>query len=383
MRRAARASLFLAGFALALFATTAGIRSALDRAEIELETVTRHGVADYYNDRVAAYLEHGEREGDYRVAFLGDSMVVSYPQSHQIPALVQRQARRLRDSKERVQVYNLGLAGTGAFDYYFMADVVERLDPDLVIIEFNLASTSRDFQSAFSRPELSGWVGGARLTEAMWLPVNWIGLTFDRLLLYASIIRSGTFEYWVRLNEEQVRVSQAREQLAAWAATRNAKDRSPEEVFRKRRSFLLLSRNTHPGKRRHSAFATRNNLGTSLDGLRADDPTVRMLGAAIRTYRNFGADVLVYANPINVDHIESLGLLDRAGLDRSLAAIGTEVANEGGHFVDLHRLFPDRGFRDHSGHFTYEGEINGPSVLASKLAPLVVELMGRKQPDGT
>lgn len=381
MRRAGRAALFVSGFALAVVATLALVRSALDHAQIELEVVTRHGVADYYNDRVASYLEHPSPTEIYRVAFLGDSMVVSYPSSRQIPALVQRLARRLQERGPRVQVCNLGLAGTGAFDYYFMADVVGRLDPDLVIIEFNLTSPSKDFQSAFSRPELAGWMTGARILEAAWLPVNWIGLTFDRLLLYATIIHSHGFDRWVELNEEQVRVSQARARVEAWAATRDAKGRSPEEAFRRRRGFLLLARNSEPGKQRHSALATRNNLGASLDGLDADDPTVRMLGAAVRTYRRYGADVLVYVNPINIDHIESLGLLDSAKLDRSLRVIRDEVIHRGGHFVDLHGLFPDRAFRDRSGHFSYEGDIDGPTVLASKLAPLVVELTGRKTRD--
>lgn len=382
MKPVARWGLFLVGFTLTLVGTLAGLRLALDRAAIEIEVVTRHGVADYYNDRVNVYLEHPRRAGDYRVAFLGDSMVVSYPTSHQIPALVQRHTRRLQRSGRRAVVYNLGLAGTGAFDYYFMADRIARLHPDLIIIEFNLASTSRDFQSAFSRPELSGWIAGARSLEAAWLPVNWIGLTLDRLLLYTSIIRSGRFEHWVALNEEQVRFAQARERVETWAAHRNAEKQSPEDAFRKRRGLLLLRRNNHPGTERHSALATRNNLGTSLDGLSCDDPTVRMLGAAIRTYRALGADVLVYVNPINIDHVRTLGLLDRAGLDRSLDVIRREVTDRGGHFADLHDLFSDAGFRDRSGHFAYEGQINGPSVLASKLAPMVVELMARSSREG-
>ncbi|MDP6979470.1 MAG: hypothetical protein QF570_12860 [Myxococcota bacterium] len=375
MKPALRFAAFIAAFIAALVLTLSWIRGGLDAAGIETEAITRHGVANYYSDRVDAYLEHPLREGQYRVAFLGDSMVVSYPASHQIPAMVQRQVRKLRRSAPGAVVHNLGLAGTGVYDYYFMADVIGRLDPDLVIIAFNLTSTSRDFQAAFSRPELAGWVSARRIVETLFLPVNWIGLTADRLFLYKGVIASGGFDRWVELNEEQMRVAQARARLETAMATRDAEDMSAEERFRKRRGFWLLARNNAKGGTRHTAHATRNHLGATLDGLEADHPVVETLGAAVRTYRDRGADVLVYLNPVNIDHAASLGLLDRERLDQSIRIASEEVTRSGGHVVDLHALFPDDGFRDRSGHFTYEGKINGPRVLASKLAPAVVELM--------
>ncbi|MBW2293195.1 MAG: hypothetical protein JRG94_12925, partial [Deltaproteobacteria bacterium] len=167
----------------------------------------------------------------------------------------------------RVQVLNLGLAGTGPFDYYFMTDVIARLEPDLVIIEFNLASTSDDFHNAFSRPELSGWLEGARIFESAWLPVSWIGLTFDRLLLYTAVIRGGAFESWVALNREQVRFDRARTKFEEQLAFTDATDPTPEASFRERRGIWLLRRNSIRGKNRNSESATRANLGASLEGL--------------------------------------------------------------------------------------------------------------------
>ncbi len=378
-----RGCTFIAGFLAALVLTLSSVHDGLDAVGIEAETITRHGVANYYNDRVEAYLEHPLREGQYRVAFLGDSMVVSYPTSHQIPAMVQRQVRRLRRGAPGAVVHNLGLAGTGVYDYYFMADVVGRLEPDLIIIAFNLTSTSRDFQAAFSRPELAGWVSVRRIAESLFLPVNWIGLTADRLFLYKGVVASGGFDRWVELNEEQMRVAEARAQLEASVATRDAEGMSAEERFRKRRGFWLMARNNAEGGKRHTAHATRNHLGAALDGLDADHPVIETLGAVVRTYRERGADVLVYLNPVNVEHAASLGLLDRERLDQSVRVASEAVTRSGGHIVDLHALFPDTGFRDRSGHFTYEGEINGPRALASKLAPTVVELMKRDAAAGS
>ncbi|MBW2293194.1 MAG: hypothetical protein JRG94_12920 [Deltaproteobacteria bacterium] len=108
-----------------------------------------------------------------------------------------------------------------------------------------------------------------------------------------------------------------------------------------------------------------------------------MLGATVRAHVRLGSDVLVYVNPINVEHIEQLGLLDESGLAQSLDHATAAVTRNGGHFVDLHQIFPDAAFRDRSGHFAYEGEINGPVELAERLAPSVVSIVESARRDGT
>jgi len=378
-----RVVLFWLGFALAVPATLIAARTLIDSAEIETDVVTRHAVARYYIDRVAEIQKDDDPRDDFRAVLLGDSMVVSYPPALQIADTVQRRVRRLLPRGPRVQVLNLGLAGTGPFDYYFMTDVIARLEPDLVIIEFNLASTSDDFHNAFSRPELSGWLEGARIFESAWLPVSWIGLTFDRLLLYTAVIRSGAFESWVALNREQVRFDRARTKFEEQLAFTDATDPTPEASFRERRGIWLLRRNSIRGKNRNSESATRANLGASLEGLDEQDPSLVMLGATVRAHVRLGSDVLVYVNPINVEHIEQLGLLDESGLAQSLDHATAAVTRNGGHFVDLHQIFPDAAFRDRSGHFAYEGEINGPVELAERLAPSVVSIVESARRDGT
>jgi hypothetical protein len=382
LKRWRRIAVFGLGYAFATSATLLGIRTALDGAEIEAVVVTRHDVARYYRDRVEAYRTYDNQKFDYRAVLLGDSMVVSYPQALQIADTIQRRVRRLLPDGPRVGVVNLGLAGTGPFDYYFTVDVISRLEPDLVIIEFNLASASDNFYDAFSRPELSGWLEGTKILESAWLPMSRIGLTFDRLLLYNAIIRAGAFESWVSLNQEQVRFEQARANLEEQLAFREATGLTPEESSRQRSKIWLLARNSIRGVDRHSKFATRASLGASLDGLDPQDPTLVMLGATVRSYKSRGIDVLVYVNPINVEHIEQLGILDESRLAQSLDHATAAVTSNGGHLVDLHQIFPDAAFRDRSGHFAYQGEINGPVALAEKLAPSVVALVKNARRDG-
>jgi hypothetical protein len=109
-----------------------------------------------------------------------------------------------------------------------------------------------------------------------------------------------------------------------------------------------------------------------MDGVEDDHPVIRMLAATIRTFRRADIHVIAYVTPTNVEHIESLGLLDREGLGRTLAVIERAVRENGGEFADLHALFPDEVFSDPPGHFVYEGEIDGPALLARALAPRVV-----------
>ena len=371
--RVLRVALFIAGFTLALSGAGWLIRVALDRASIEpLET--RHGVAAYYNDRVEALGRRSARDIHFDAALLGDSMVVSYPDDLQIAPMLQLEvARRLR-GRPPVRILNLGLAGTGVYDYYFMADVIAGMEPQLVIIEFNLPSTSQRFRSAFSRPELAGWMGPGRFFESALLPLSWVGLTFDRLLLYSGIVRLGGFDAWSRLSEEQTRVEVARRALHEKLAFRVGakKNRTPEEIHRQRTFFWKARETNITGTGRYTAKATRLHYGPLLDGLRSDDPNLVMLSATIEAFRSRGIDVLVYSNPINVDHIRKMGLLDPEKLEISLERVEQAVRGSGAAYLDLHDAFSDDAFRDQPGHFAFEGEFNGPAELARLLAPPIV-----------
>jgi hypothetical protein len=371
--RVLRVALFIAGFSLALLGSGWLIRLGLDRASIEpLET--RHGVAAYYNDRVEALGNPGAGGVRFGAALLGDSMVVSYPDELQIARMLELEvARRLR-GRPPVRIWNLGLAGTGVFDYYFMADVIAAMEPQLVIIEFDLSSTSRRFRSAFSRPELAGWMEPGRFFESILLPLNWVGLTFDRLLLYSAIVRLGGFDAWSHFSEEQTRVEVARRALDKKLAFRVGvkRNRTPEEIYRQRKFYWKTRETNITGTGRYTAKATRLHYGPLLDGLRSDDPNLVMLSAAIKTFRSRGIDVLVYSNPINIDHIQKMGLLDPEKLAISLDHVEQAVRGSGATYLDLHDAFSDDAFRDQPGHFAFEGEFNGPAELARLLAPPVV-----------
>ena len=150
---------------------------------------------------------------------------------------------------------------------------------------------------------------------------------------------------------------------------------TPEKRHQGARAFLSLAENNWKvDPNRYTPGAVRTHFGRVLDGLRSDDPVVALLGATVRTFEQRGILPFVYVNPINLDHIERLGMRDPARIERSLARIEDVVVRNGGIFLDLHDVFPDPAFRDKPGHFAYEGDFNGPEQLARRLAPTVMKM---------
>jgi hypothetical protein len=226
---------------------------------------------------------------------------------------------------------------------------------------------------------MAGWVEGSRLVEALFLPGSSIGLTADRLLLYPLIVRVGGLDAWMRLTSEQTRIDRAHRAIERWLAWRPEGRNSPEDVLRNRLRRRALSMRGIPKEPRYNAEGIRYQYHAVLDGLRDRDPTVRMLAAAVRTYRQRGIDVLVYLAPVNREHVVSLGILDEKKLEKSLAVIESAVTSSGGVFLDLHALFPDSHFRDKPGHLVYEGGIDGPRLLAEALAPPILDLLRARE----
>ncbi len=366
-----RAVVIACGFVVSLLTGLRIIQASLDAAGIEGKPI-RQTVATTFRDAVAAT---PSASGAYRIAMLGDSMLVSYPQGAQVPDHLQSELRRRTQGDAELRVVNLGMSGTGAFDYYFLADIVAAAEPQLVVISFNLTSTSDAFRSAFSRPEMAGWVGTDRIFETLLLPGSWIGLTADRLLFYTALVRLDLVERWMNFTTEQTRIGVAHREIEHFVALARDGQPSPEDALRKRQGMRAMSARGLSKTRRYNAEGIRYQYHSALDGFREDNPTLRLLGAAMRTYREMGIEVLVYLTPFNREHVENIGVFDREKFERSLRILEAAVTDNGGVFVDLHAIFPDAHFRDKPGHLVYQGEVNGPALLAEALAPRVLEIV--------
>jgi hypothetical protein len=118
---------------------------------------------------------------------------------------------------------------------------------------------------------------------------------------------------------------------------------------------------------RMSKYAAERSLAPLLRGVSPQHPTLRILAAIVARFTRAHIPTLVYAAPINVEHMRRLGLPVEE-VDRSLQTIAQVVQQHGGEFVDLHAVLPDRAFRDPGDHFTFDGEPNGTFRLASRVA---------------
>ncbi len=321
-------------------------------------------------------LAETHRGGRATVGMLGDSALVSYPQNRSVPERLQEQVRPY--------VASLGMPGSGPFDYYFLADEIAAARPDLIVLALNLDAFSQTWQRAFSRPQLAGRIAFGRLGEALSLPLHWTGLTTDQLLFYVALVQAGGYEPWYWLTLRQAQVGRAWDQLEAWlqggvyVARNDTGDETPERLFREAADHATIARLfTDLDIHRYRREGLVDHYAEMLAGIPADHPVLEALGATVGRFTRDGIRILVYVVPLDVAYLDEHGLLNQAGLGDTLAAIEAVVASRGGTFVDLHDALPSEVLRDAPGHLFYQGEIDGPALLAERLAPLVRDALAR------
>ena len=197
-------------------------------------------------------------------------------------------------------------------------------------------------------------------------------MTADRLLSYVAVVRSGGFDRWRELSSQQARLGSVRTLLARELGARvggNADERFSRESF-----LYLKDRMVVKKTQRLTLGGVEHRFGKVLEGVTPDEPTLEVLGAAIRVFRDHDIQVVVYTSPTNIEHLESVGAASPQGLALTLASIEVVSREAGARFVDLHDLLPNRGFRDFAGHLAFKGNVpDGPLYLAGKLAPIVAE----------
>jgi hypothetical protein len=376
-----RYALFTFVFLLFALATPMLIFQNLDDFGVE-EVEVGADVINVLREALPALGDNAQTRGAWDVAFLGDSMVVSYPPGKRVPDRLKEAVEQTRGRRPRLNVVSLAAPGMGPFDYYFVADLVARAHPDQVILPFNLAALSDPWRGTFSRPELAGWLAPARVPNALTLPLEWVGLTTDRLFFYVGIVQSGGERLWRGTVKQQARLGRARTLVASrleksFRSTALMNFGTARFRYSDKRNVIrgYPAKDGKPGRRKRlTRFGLRQRYGPALDGIRPGNPAVEVLAAAVRRFRRDGIRVLVYASPANIANMETGGVLDEEGLQKTLEVIAGAVRAEGGEFADFHALLPDEAFRDAAGHFSVKANLpDGPLLLGRALAPLVVE----------
>lgn len=360
-------SLAAAVFVAVALAVPAALFHAAGATKVEVPLDVIEAV-DAGLSRLAAPAEHPDQ---HRVAFLGDSMVVGYRAGQTVPERLQTILDR-GPVAGRFHVEAVAAPGMGPFDFYFIADRVAAVSPDQVILPVNLTAFSKSWRETFSRPQLAGFLPPRRLPQALSLPMDWIGLTADRVLGYFTVVQLGGAESWAELSRKQVRVGTARSSLSRRVGDRwggGAEAQLAEETLRYFKERFRVA-----GGERLSAEALLERYEAVLRGVDPDDPTLRLLTATLEIFAQAGIDVLVYANPTNVEHIERVGASNPQALARSLAEIERTVTAAGARWIDLHDLVGDDGFRDGAGHLSIGTEgTDGALLLVRSLVPPLVQ----------
>jgi hypothetical protein len=280
----------------------------------------------------------------------------------------------VRTSPDAPPLVNLALLGLSYFEYYPFADRIASLEPGAIVVAFNLQWLSDAWRNMMSRPEVFGWLPPRDLPDAFALPLYRWSITADRLLLYTGLVQAGLVEPWYRYRLQQVRTGSAVNLVRA-----KLQDRMKNWAGGTGGQATGLPPQPPAGtKERPNRFNPRfvdRLYGAAFSGIDRDYPPLQIFAALIDRFGRNGIPVIVYIVPANMEYMRSLGLVDEKGLAETIDTLSTLVYESGGILVDLHELLPDQAFRDATGHFTHEGEYDGPQLVASRLLPVVQHLL--------
>lgn len=104
-----------------------------------------------------------------------------------------------------------------------------------------------------------------------------------------------------------------------------------------------------------------------------EDPSVRMIEAAVERTADAGARTVVIVTPVPVDRLRDRGYYDAAAYGRAVGFLRDAVEAHGGTLLDLHAALPRDQFRDIHGHFTPQGD----DTMRRLAAPPILQALGR------
>ena len=375
--------LFGLGFVAAAWAVATAVLALLDPIAAKPGQIPIAVMGKIRQNLAALENSSGVNHGS-RVAVLGDSTVDSYPPGMKVTDRLREALNRPPTPGGKITVSSLAFPAMGPSAYYFLADRIIEAQPDLIVWEISFTHASERWQRALPRPELAAWISPERIPSTLAMPMEHIGLTADELLFYPLIVQVGQEDRWRDLLIDLSRVDKVRgileESLSGYTRT------NPEKNF----TITLALRNqkklqSPANAQRYNTRGEIEHFGSVLEGIDEDHPTLRFVGETVRLFSEAGIPTLVYLNPINIEHLEKVGVIESPNFQQSLAAYRGAVSGNGGHFLDLHRLFPDGHFADMSGHFRHDEEVEAPTELADRLADFIVEgelLRGKPRNEG-
>jgi hypothetical protein len=325
----------------ASFAVSVGLLGWLIAATIGPDAVAR-GVELYnyrgYFDQLFANAKEPQRP---LVVWLGDSTIMQFKRPS-YPQLLRAQLAR-----KNVDTRVIAGAGFDPYVYYFIVGrVLDRFDPDVVVMVAHLASFQpKGSAREFRYNDLSSYLMPSMLPQAFLLPLSERDLSPARLLLAQALDWSAPEQIFY--GAEGLRVLYGR--AAFWESLGPPK---PPAVF-------------NP--------AMRETLGDYNVGITRQQPTVQVLEAAVREVTKSGRAAVVVGTPIPYDAMATRPWFDGDAIQRRFDVLRASVEDAGGLFVDLHDLLRQDEFADYGGHFLE----TGAQRVSAHVFPFVREALRR------
>jgi hypothetical protein len=370
-RRASRTAFRILSFFTALVATAA-LTWRAGAFVVGVSGVPRPNMTLDLLPRVSLFRSQMKRDHAHvRVALMGDSMVFTDGPGVNMPEWVRRELVA-RQGKRRTGVHVINWAAWGTAPEYCMVDEIAEAKPDLLMLELNLRLLGPQPLGSIAYPELSGHIANDRLLEAAFLPLSHAGVTLGRMLFYRGIVLAKREQEFADVLTRQAMLFDTREPLEKWL---DAKTHTHQYAdLRLAWGYTLSARYLAPdtARSRDSLSHARESLGDVIDGIGEDHPRLVVLQAMLQDFRKRGIPVLVWASPINLDHLRRLGIrID--GIDRSMATIKRSVENSGARFIDLHALLRDDDFADASDHYMRDGSTSAAKRVGEQLGVAITQ----------
>lgn len=318
--------------------------------------------------------------------FFGDSLAMPEDTSHPERStplrtyLTLTKMLRERGVAEAADVRMTGLvySGFSQWTLYYLVDRIITLQPDLVIVEFNLYNFG-SFWRHRDRKIVAAMLTPRRVLEVSQLPTFETGLTVDDWLFHHVLLREGWLPTWSAVQSEQARLASA-----YWVSSDAFQRRTglPPLSMRQQAANLAVASRDLPNQNRATKGFAQRLMDKALAGVTRDDAAIQMLEASLRRLTAAGLPVLVYVPPYNIDHLNSLGLMESSHLEESIETVAAAAKDHGADFLDLHRLLPDSAFRDSMDHLVESETGGGQQEVGNKIAdaitPRVLRILQEK-----
>lgn len=336
----------------------------------------RHGqipilVMNKIHENLGVLAEAKTTKPKLTIAFLGDSTVDGYPPGEKVTDFFRKALNREYRFKPPIVVSSLAFPAMGPASYYFLADLIVDTKPDLIVWEVSLTHASERWDRVLPRPELAGWMAPDRIPATLGMPIEHIGLTADEILFYSLIVQAGQEGVWGNILKQLSRVDKVRGILEEKASV-YTHSRAEYLFFLSLALTAMENLQDREHDNRYNEQGEIEHFGSVLNGIDLDHPALRFVAESVSLFRDANIPVLVYLNPINIQHLQHLGLIRPARFRKTLGSFRHAVTDHGGIFLDLHRLFPDSHFADMSGHFRHDDEVQAQAELADALAEFVI-----------